>query len=678
MKKIKNKKLLILFLALFIVLGGFFAYRLLQDENKLTVTEKKFITSNDNKVINVSIINDTNIFGNNGEGVFYDFLHNLEDEYNLSFNIITTKSSDDNSGEVMLTKDTKMSSHATKVYDDHFVLVSSNVNSLYNEREIVGNVGILSKNSSISSKIKLSGNIKEYENKDDLLKALEGGEVTYVIVPRIEYMNTILSKGYYINYHFSDIKDHYFIDYNGVNGEILASIMTKYLNGWQEEYKESFYRNEFKTFTSNLNISEKEIDKLNNKVYTYGFVSNPPYDVNSTKTYGGIMKEYLDSFSNMGDIEVKYKSFKNLSKLKKAINKKEVDLYTNYYGITSDYTLVNTSYNIDISIVMNDSDKRVYSSLDGIKDETLYARKNTLVAKYLADQGIKVKTFNKTKEIKKLLTNNNIVAIDKYEYEFYQKSKKIDASVRFTESINEEYNMYASSSANFNKLLASYINYTDKNDMTYSGLNSASIAQKYGKMIYRITKYAGLLILGILVVGYVLYKHGKKIHIKKKIKKADKIKYVDLLTSLKNRNFLNENIPIWNRNTIYPQAIIVANINEVQGLNDDYGYEAGDKQIKAVANVLIKSQLDNSEIMRADGNEFIIYLVGYSEKRVLSYIKKLNKEFKNLPYDRGVAIGFSMIDNDLKLVDDAINEATEKMKGNKELMQGDSDEKEDK
>ena len=37
-----------------------------------------------------------------------------------------------------------------------------------------------------------------------------------------------------------------------------------------------------------------------------------------------------------------------------------------------------------------------------------------------------------------------------------------------------------------------------------------------------------------------------------------------------------------------------------------------------------------------------------------------------------------MIDNDLKLVDDAINEATEKMKGNKELMQGDSDEKEDK
>ena len=54
MKKIKNKKLLILFLALFIVLGGFFAYRLLQDENKLTVTEKKFITSNDNKVINVT------------------------------------------------------------------------------------------------------------------------------------------------------------------------------------------------------------------------------------------------------------------------------------------------------------------------------------------------------------------------------------------------------------------------------------------------------------------------------------------------------------------------------------------------------------------------------------------------------------------------------------------------
>ena len=51
-----------------------------------------------------------------------------------------------------------------------------------------------------------------------------------------------------------------------------------------------------------------------------------------------------------------------------------------------------------------------------------------------------------------------------------------------------------------------------------------------------------------------------------------------------------------------------------------------------------------------------------------------SSEFKNLPYDKGVAIGFSIIESDLKLVDDAINEATDRMKANKELMQGDTDE----
>ena len=94
-------------------------------------------------------------------------------------------------------------------------------------------------------------------------------------------------------------------------------------------------------------------------------------------------------------------------------------------------------------------------------------------------------------------------------------------------------------------------------------------------------------------------------------------------------------------------------INRVKELNDTYGHEEGDRQIQAVANVLIKTQVDNSEIIRTDGNEFMVYMVGYSEKQILSYMKKLVKEFKNLPYNYGVAMGFSMIEDDTKLVEDA-------------------------
>ena len=58
-------------------------------------------------------------------------------------------------------------------------------------------------------------------------------------------------------------------------------------------------------------------------------------------------------------------------------------------------------------------------------------------------------------------------------------------------------------------------------------------------------------------------------------------------------------------------------------------------------------------------------MVGYSEKDVVNYTRKIYKELKELPYGYGAAIGYSMIMDDVKTVDDAINEAILDMKNNK-------------
>ena len=117
-----------------------------------------------------------------------------------------------------------------------------------------------------------------------------------------------------------------------------------------------------------------------------------------------------------------------------------------------------------------------------------------------------------------------------------------------------------------------------------------------------------------------------------------------------------------------PRTIII-DLNQVQTINDTFCYEQGDAQIKAAANVLIKTQLDNTDIMRTDGNEYLIYMVGYQEKQVVSYIRKLYKEFKNLPYEHGAAIGYSMITNDIKTIEDAINESVDDMRNKKEELE---------
>ena len=43
----------------------------------------------------------------------------------------------------------------------------------------------------------------------------------------------------------------------------------------------------------------------------------------------------------------------------------------------------------------------------------------------------------------------------------------------------------------------------------------------------------------------------------------------------------------------------------------------------------------------------------------------MNKEFKKLPYEYGAAIGYSMVLNDSKTLEDAINESVEDMKTKK-------------
>ena len=60
--------------------------------------------------------------------------------------------------------------------------------------------------------------------------------------------------------------------------------------------------------------------------------------------------------------------------------------------------------------------------------------------------------------------------------------------------------------------------------------------------------------------------------------------------------------------------------------------------------------------------------MGYNQKQVTSYIHKLSKEFSNLPYNYGVCMTYSMIDNDLKSIEDAINECIEDIKKQKEKI----------
>lgn len=662
----KKKSIIIIIISILVVISiAIGLYFILNDKDKLTVSERNWVNQNIGTIQNINVINNVNVFGKNGSGVFYDFISDFETEYGLSINPITFNEGSNPSGISFGVKNI-VDDNDILFYTDHYVLVGKNNDYISTEEDLNGkNIDILSKDLSYVSKyVKKASNVvfKQFENIDEIILDMNENE-TYMLVPLMEYLDTILSKDYKVVYHFSDIKEYYVLS---LSDDKLSSVLKKYYNKWNNEFDNVYNDNLFKTFTSAMNITDTEVDSMQSITYNYGFVNASPYEVILGGKYGGIVAVYLSNFSKFADIEFNFVKYKTFNKFMKAVNNKDIDLYFNYYNFTDDFYQTD-GISIEYVIAARRDNSTVIKSIYSLIGETVYVQENSKIYDYIKNiSDINIKTFSTTKDLFKLNKKDVFIILDKNTFDYYSDNKLDNYTGRYEDFISNEYTFKVRTNSALYRLLDKYIGVMDENKLVIKGLNNHYDTIKSGNIITKIAEYILLILLLVVLIIFIIFKKSKRISIARKIKKDDKMKFIDQLTSLKNRNFLNENIETWNNNTIYPQTIVVIDLNKIQEINDLYGYNEGDKQIKALANILVKTQLDNSEIMRTDGNEFVIYLVGYSQKQISNYIFKLNKEIKKLPYEFGAEFGFSMIQDDIKTIEDALNEAVEDMKKNKE------------
>ena len=682
MKKVKlSKKVIIISIIVILAIVGiaFGTYQILNDENKLTVEEKEWITENIDVLQTVKVPNNLDIFGKNGSGVFFDFITDLETEYNLKVNENTYSIGEQvESGSFKIVGD--IEENHVVFHKEHYVLISKSKVNVSSLSQLNGKkIGVLSTDEkNISKYLSDVSNamLTSYETSTTLFQALETNtDIEFAIIPLEENLTSILTSNYYIDYHISDLNKYMVFEVK--KDDTFSSIVKKYFAKWSKEnLKDCLNENELKLFIDALSISDKEIDNIQSKEYEYGFINHSPYEVLIGGTYGGIISEYITRFSNFSDTEFKTIKYKNFSKFTEALANSQVNLYFNYYNLDTTYQEVDSLMNISFVVVAPEANSLVINSVATLSQNTIYVQKNSIIEKYLTSLGgINIKTYANEKELKKAVRKEEIIVLDKEVFNYYKKSFLNNYSVRYSNTLSETYNFYIKGNDTFNLLFEKYIQTLDPNEIKIKGNYNHTYTMQSGTILGQVAKYSLIVITAFIIILYLVYHSTKQIKITKKIKKEDKMKYIDQLTSLKNRNYLNENIANWNKNTIYPQATIIIDLNQVRNINDTLGYEQGDAQIKAAANVLIKTQLDNTDIMRTDGNEYLIYLVGYQEKQVVSYIRKLYKEFKNLPYEHGAAIGYSMITNDMKTIEDSINESVEDMRTKKEEVEEEKDEK---
>ncbi len=644
-------------------------------EGVFSLLEKRWIEKNKSNIVDVSVINDIPIFGEDGDGVFFDFLNDFTEETEIQFNKVPYKTNGTSSSKYSfeMTNNTSLNDSQLLFYTDNYVLVSKDNEEVKRVSDLKGvTIGTLESDlNKVKSAFEESDQImyNSYNNIEAIVSALNNNDILYAIIPKTIYINEIFSNNYYIVHNISELSSNYIFKIEG-DDKTLNNIFRKFYTRWSKDKLNKSYNKRLLT----LYFEEKEVDdetiaNFEGKEYTYGYVKNLPYESKINSEFIGYNSEIMDGFAKSMNITFKIKEYGSVNDLVKNLNNGKVDLAFNYYdfdGLTNDYDYSFSPY-IEKIVVLTHINNVTTSiqSLKNLKDKEVMMVDNKVAGYLTKNYGAKVKTYKKASSLFNAMNEDSIVVLDYNLYDNYRNSELNNYKVIYDDRAKDlDFNfiiLNSNKNKAFNGLFKFYISNLQQD--LYMARAKVKL-QKDSKKIDLTFVYIliGLFILLIISLLYLRIKHNKN-----KINKNDRLKYVDSLTSLKNRHYLNKNYEKWQENKIYPQSIIIVDVNKIGHINDVYGHAEGDLVLKNAANILINNQLEQSDIVRTNGDEFLIYMIGYEENKVIAYMRKLNKEFKNLPYNFGATLGYSMILDDIKTIDDAINEAVLEVKTNKEM-----------
>jgi len=664
MKRKTKRNIIIACIVIVVLIIGFFGtlYYVTSTVNNYSYSEKTWINENEKNTIDIYIEPSLPIFAYNGVGVYYDYINSLKEDTNLSLNIVTS----DNSASAKLVNKNSLLAEDILLYKDHFVVIGEKSDITKLSDLNYKTIGVFA-NDKETVEYYLTDfsntSIKEFTDFKTLVSALEDKTISYMILPLYKYIDNIISNDLEIVYHLDGLYSYYCLTF-GETDEDLKKVFTKFYYRYKDKIDNKINTYFLDIYYESKKYSELEKESITNEDFKVGYMNNLPFEGMIGNKFTGLTSTYLSKFSNMTGVTYKYIEYKNIKDLSASLNDKKIDIMLNYYSLSNDnYVGTRTLGSTEYVVLASNNNNIVVNSLYTLKHSTVDMLTNTNLKYSMANKELfEINDYTSIKSLLKNINDDSIIIIEKEVYDYYKDSSLKNFSIRYIDSIrlNNAFLLNKNNDA-FNELFDFYLSTLSSNEIKNESVGGLIDTLKSNRVFNFIISNFIYIVIGILIIVFVILAIVKKVSQVKKNNKENRLYYFDAMTNLKNRNFLNDNIEFWNSAKVYPQAIIVIDINKLKILNDKDGHEAGDNQIKSLAGILIKTQRDNSEIMRTDGDEFMIYMVGYDEKKIGTYIHKLNKEFaSSLPNkEYGVSIGYSMILNEQTTIDDAINDSLE-------------------
>ena len=664
------KKIIIAIVSFLLIIFIALIYFYNKDDYNLNTRDKTYLQSISNDKIDIETISDYPVY----KTVNLELLKYFNAKTSLNF-LETSYSKDSTPSKNSYRFRTlgiseNLSDKDLLLVKDNYVALSKQYTKINNIKDFSSKtVGVLNKDlNDITYYLTRASNItyKGFDTADELFKSLNDSKIDFAIVPKTKYLNNILKNKYSINYNFHEFSSKLVFTLsendNKLN-EIFKKIFKTFMN---DKFQNILNQSILEYYKEIANVSDKDITSLISKTYTYAYVENAPYEIKSKEKIKGINAEILENFTKITGIDIKYVKYNKVADLKKAIEDKKVDIFFNYYNISSsEYRQIDNNFITSYVILVPEDSNEVINSIESLKGKDVYFVKDRDIYNDFKGVQSNVHFVDNVVDIAKQAKDNFIV-IDKEEYNYYKNTVFKGHNMIYQDYLVKDRTFMVKSTE---KLLFDVLNYTVNNASYYDNRNIGVTLLKLDLFKNRTFSEMYIIIILIILSPFLvifLFRYLKnKRKVKKQLLKEERHKYMDYLTSLKNRNYLSFNISSWNELEVFPKAVIVIDLNNIKYINDKYGHLEGDKEIRKAASVLINTQLENSEIIRIDGNEFLIYLLEYNERQIEIYSKKLKRELKKLPHSFGAAIGYSVINSEVKSIEDAINEASIMMRKDK-------------
>ena len=664
------KKIIIAIVSFLLIIFIALIYFYNKDDYNLNTRDKTYLQSISNDKIDIETISDYPVY----KTVNLELLKYFNAKTSLNF-LETSYSKDSTPSKNSYRFRTlgiseNLSDKDLLLVKDNYVALSKQYTKINTIKDFSSKtVGVLNKDlNDITYYLTRASNItyKGFDTADELFKSLNDSKIDFAIVPKTKYLNNILKNKYSINYNFHEFSSKLVFTLsendNKLN-EIFKKIFKTFMN---DKFQNILNQSILEYYKEIANVSDKDITSLTSKTYTYAYVENAPYEIKSKEKIKGINAEILENFTKITGIDIKYVKYNKVADLKKAIEDKKVDIFFNYYNISSsEYRQIDNNFITSYVILVPEDSNEVINSIESLKGKEVYFVKDRDIYNDFKGVQSNVHFVDNVVDIAKQAKDNFIV-IDKEEYNYYKNTVFKGHNMIYQDYLVKDRTFMVKSTE---KLLFDVLNYTVNNASYYDNRNIGVTLLKLDLFKNRTFSEMYIIIILIILSPFLvifLFRYLKnKRKVKKQLLKEERHKYMDYLTSLKNRNYLSFNISSWNELEVFPKAVIVIDLNNIKYINDKYGHLEGDKEIRKAASVLINTQLENSEIIRIDGNEFLIYLLEYNERQIEIYSKKLKRELKKLPHSFGAAIGYSVINSEVKSIEDAINEASIMMRKDK-------------